>query len=51
MTDRDEKTVTVTLTDTERRLLIETLESSTFLGKFAHLVTSALNKLREPSDD
>ncbi len=35
------------LTAQEKRLLIETVETSSYAGKLAHLVVSVLDKLKE----
>ncbi len=35
------------LTSQEKRLLIETVETSTYAGKLAHLVAGVLDKLKE----
>ena len=38
-------------TDAERQLLIQTVETSTYVGKLAGLVVSMLEKLRAPDAD
>ena len=38
----------IDLTEKERQLAVETVESSTYQGKYAHFVVALLTKLRNP---
>ena len=41
----------IDLTDIEVKLLIETIETSTYAGKFARLVSDLLDKLRPAKEE